>query len=236
MSGGLLHPLQLEVAGRARAFPRRDGRPGSVLGGRHGLLGGRQQGSAQRRCGRLPSTQRGPGAFLLGIDDTAQPPRLRGRQLVGEHRLDGQPGVDPGLRGVQRGGRGGLDPFGLGEDHLGDLPPQLGRDLPQPPFVVDRVRRTPCPERYAAAMRLAVQLYTLRAKLAEDVPGTLQALAEAGAEEVELAGLYDRDGRRHARRPRPGRPEGRFGARSARGLEDEPDAVLRRRRTLGVET
>ena len=41
-------------------------------------------------------------------------------------------------------------------------------------------------------MRLAVQLYTLRAKLAEDVPGTLQALAEAGAEEVELAGLYDR--------------------------------------------
>ena len=48
-------------------------------------------------------------------------------------------------------------------------------------------------------MRLAVQLYTLRAKLAEDVPGTLQALAEAGAEEVELAGLYDRTADGHAR-------------------------------------
>jgi sugar phosphate isomerase/epimerase len=41
---------------------------------------------------------------------------------------------------------------------------------------------------------LAVQLYTLRARLAEDLEGTLGALAEAGAREVELAGLYGRDG------------------------------------------
>ena len=42
-------------------------------------------------------------------------------------------------------------------------------------------------------MRLAVQLYTLRDRLEADLEGTLEALAGAGAEEVELAGLYDRD-------------------------------------------
>jgi sugar phosphate isomerase/epimerase len=41
-------------------------------------------------------------------------------------------------------------------------------------------------------MRLAVQLYTLRHALQEDLEATLAALAEAGAEEVELAGFYDR--------------------------------------------
>jgi sugar phosphate isomerase/epimerase len=40
---------------------------------------------------------------------------------------------------------------------------------------------------------LAVQLYTLRDRFAEDLEGTLGALAEAGAVEVELAGLYGRD-------------------------------------------
>jgi sugar phosphate isomerase/epimerase len=43
-------------------------------------------------------------------------------------------------------------------------------------------------------LQLAVQLYTLRARLAEDLEGTLGALAQAGAQEVELAGLYGRDG------------------------------------------
>ena len=85
-------------------------------------------------------------------------------------------------------------------------------------------------------MRLAVQLYTLRAKLAEDVPGTLQALAEAGAEEVELAGLYDRT----AEDMRGILDAVGLKAASAHApldrLEAEPDAVLEEARTLGVET
>jgi sugar phosphate isomerase/epimerase len=45
-----------------------------------------------------------------------------------------------------------------------------------------------------AGLGLAVQLYTLRDRLEKDVRGTLAALAEAGAVEVELAGLYGLDG------------------------------------------
>lgn len=41
-----------------------------------------------------------------------------------------------------------------------------------------------------AAGPLGVQLYTVRGPLAEDVPGTLDALAEIGYEEVETAGLH----------------------------------------------
>jgi sugar phosphate isomerase/epimerase len=41
-------------------------------------------------------------------------------------------------------------------------------------------------------MHLAVQLYTLRHRLEQDLEGTLAQLAEAGASEVELAGLYGR--------------------------------------------
>jgi sugar phosphate isomerase/epimerase len=41
-------------------------------------------------------------------------------------------------------------------------------------------------------MRLAVQLYTLRHRLEQDLEGTLAELAEAGGHEVELAGLYGR--------------------------------------------
>jgi sugar phosphate isomerase/epimerase len=41
-------------------------------------------------------------------------------------------------------------------------------------------------------MQLAVQLYTLRHRLEEDLEGTLAALAESGGKEVELAGLYGR--------------------------------------------
>jgi len=41
-------------------------------------------------------------------------------------------------------------------------------------------------------MQLAVQLYTLRHLLEKDLAQTLAALAEAGAREVELAGLYGR--------------------------------------------
>ena len=41
-------------------------------------------------------------------------------------------------------------------------------------------------------MLLAVQLYTLRHRLEEDLEGTLAQLAEAGAHDVELAGFYGR--------------------------------------------
>jgi sugar phosphate isomerase/epimerase len=86
------------------------------------------------------------------------------------------------------------------------------------------------------ALGLAVQLYTLRARLAEDLDQTLGALAAAGAREVELAGLYGRDGAAMRR------------ALDAAGLtacsahvplerfEREPDAVLEEAATLGVET
>jgi sugar phosphate isomerase/epimerase len=82
---------------------------------------------------------------------------------------------------------------------------------------------------------LAVQLYTLRAQLAEDLEGTLGALAQAGAQEVELAGLYGRDG------------AGMRAALDAAGLkacsahvplerfEGEPDLVLAEAAALGVE-
>src|SRR4051794_19786714 len=107
---------------------------------------------------------------------------------------------------------------------------------PEAPPAVRGTDRTPCPERYAAAMRLAVQLYTLRAKLAEDVPETLRALAEAGAEEVELAGLYDRS----AAELREILDGAGLKACSAHApldrLEAEPDTVLEEARTLGVDT
>jgi sugar phosphate isomerase/epimerase len=41
-------------------------------------------------------------------------------------------------------------------------------------------------------MQLAVQLYTLRHRLEQDLEGTLEQLAEAGGHDVELAGLYGR--------------------------------------------
>jgi sugar phosphate isomerase/epimerase len=85
-------------------------------------------------------------------------------------------------------------------------------------------------------MKLAVQLYTLRAKLAEDVPGTLHALAAAGAEEVELAGLYERSASdMKALLDDAGLTAASMHAPLQR-LEDEPDAVIEEARTLGVGT
>ncbi len=39
--------------------------------------------------------------------------------------------------------------------------------------------------------RIGIQLYTVRDKMAEDVPGTLQRIAEIGYDEVEFAGYFD---------------------------------------------
>ena len=51
--------------------------------------------------------------------------------------------------------------------------------------------RTSPPRRPDRALdRIGLQLYTLRSLMADDVPGTLRAVAEIGYREVELAGLY----------------------------------------------
>ena len=39
--------------------------------------------------------------------------------------------------------------------------------------------------------RIGIQLYTVRDRMAEDVPGTLAAIAEMGYDEVEFAGYFD---------------------------------------------
>jgi sugar phosphate isomerase/epimerase len=85
-------------------------------------------------------------------------------------------------------------------------------------------------------VRLAVQLYTLRHRLTEDLEGTLGALAEAGAREVELAGLYERD----ASELRRILDAAGLSACSAHvpleRFERELEAVLEEARALGVET
>src|SRR3954447_1758991 len=84
-------------------------------------------------------------------------------------------------------------------------------------------------------MRLAVQLYTLRHALQENLEATLAALAEAGAEEVELAGFYDRT------------PAEMRAALDAAGLKavsghvpldafESADEVVAAARTVGTET
>lgn len=39
--------------------------------------------------------------------------------------------------------------------------------------------------------RIGIQLYTVRDQMAEDVPGTLQTIADIGYDEVEFAGFFD---------------------------------------------
>ncbi len=85
-------------------------------------------------------------------------------------------------------------------------------------------------------MQLAVQLYTLRHRLEEDLEGTLEALGESGAKEVELAGLYGRS------------PAEMRAALDAAGLvacaghvpidafEAEPERVVEAARVLGTGT
>jgi sugar phosphate isomerase/epimerase len=85
-------------------------------------------------------------------------------------------------------------------------------------------------------VRLAVQLYTLRNRLAGDLEGTLGALAQTGAREVELAGLYGRD----ASELRRILDAAGLSACSAHvplpRFEDELEVVLEEARALGAET
>jgi sugar phosphate isomerase/epimerase len=85
-------------------------------------------------------------------------------------------------------------------------------------------------------VRLAVQLYTLREQLADDLDGTLRALSAIGVREVELAGLHDRGsvGMRAAL------DAANLSAVSAHvpleRFEREPGRVLEEARVLTVET
>jgi sugar phosphate isomerase/epimerase len=85
-------------------------------------------------------------------------------------------------------------------------------------------------------MQLAVQLYTLRHLLEKDLDQTLAALAEAGAREVELAGLYGRT----AAEMRAALDAAGLVACAAHvpieGFEDAPDRVLETAEILGTPT
>jgi sugar phosphate isomerase/epimerase len=85
-------------------------------------------------------------------------------------------------------------------------------------------------------VQLAVQLYTLRQRLEQDLEGTLAQLAEAGAHDVELAGFYGRT---------PDELRDRLDAAGLRavsghvpidGWEEAPDRVVAAARTLGCDT
>jgi sugar phosphate isomerase/epimerase len=81
-------------------------------------------------------------------------------------------------------------------------------------------------------MLLAVQLYTLRHALERDLEGTLAQLAEAGAHDVELAGLYGRS----AAEMRAALDAAGLAAVAAHVPIDEFAGFVESARTLGVET
>jgi sugar phosphate isomerase/epimerase len=83
---------------------------------------------------------------------------------------------------------------------------------------------------------VAVQLYTLRERLDRDLEGTLAALAEAGAREVELAGMHERS----AAAMRAALDAAGLVAVSAHvpleRFEQEPDALVDDAAVLGTKT
>jgi sugar phosphate isomerase/epimerase len=85
-------------------------------------------------------------------------------------------------------------------------------------------------------VRLAVQLYTLRHALEDDLEATLAALAEVGAREVELAGFHGRT----AAEMRTALDAAGLAACAAHvpleGFEDAPERVLEAAETLGIAT
>jgi sugar phosphate isomerase/epimerase len=85
-------------------------------------------------------------------------------------------------------------------------------------------------------IHLAVQLYTLRHQLEDDLEATLAALAEVGASEVELAGFYGRT----PAQMRAALDAAGLAACAAHvpleGFEDAPERVLEAAETLGIAT
>ena len=85
-------------------------------------------------------------------------------------------------------------------------------------------------------MHLAVQLYTLRHKLEQDVERTLAQLAEAGATEVELAGFYDRTPADFRAALDAAGLKAIAGHVPWEGLERAPDKVIEVAEIVGTET
>lgn len=85
-------------------------------------------------------------------------------------------------------------------------------------------------------MQLAVQLYTLRHRLEEDLEGTLAQLAEAGAGEVELAGFYGRTPAELRQLLDAAGLKAVSGHVPIEGWEEAPDRVVAAAQTLGCDT
>jgi sugar phosphate isomerase/epimerase len=85
-------------------------------------------------------------------------------------------------------------------------------------------------------VRLAVQLYTLRHRLEEDLEATLAQLAEAGASEVELAGLYGRSPAEMRAALDAAGLVACAGHVPIEGFENAPERVLEAAETLGTGT
>jgi sugar phosphate isomerase/epimerase len=85
-------------------------------------------------------------------------------------------------------------------------------------------------------VHLAVQLYTLRHRLEQDLEGTLAQLAEAGVVEVELAGFYDRTPADFRAALDAAGLKAIAGHVPFEGLERAPDKVLEVAEIVGTET
>jgi sugar phosphate isomerase/epimerase len=85
-------------------------------------------------------------------------------------------------------------------------------------------------------VQLAVQLYTLRHRLEEDLEGTLAQLAEAGAHDVELAGFYGRTPAEMRERLDAAGLKAVSGHVPIEGWEEAPDRVVAGAETLGCDT
>jgi sugar phosphate isomerase/epimerase len=85
-------------------------------------------------------------------------------------------------------------------------------------------------------VQLAVQLYTLRHLLEEDLEGTLAQLAEAGVGDVELAGFYDRTPAELRERLDAAGLKAVSGHVPIEGWEEAPDRVVAAAETLGCDT
>jgi sugar phosphate isomerase/epimerase len=85
-------------------------------------------------------------------------------------------------------------------------------------------------------MHLAVQLYTLRHRLEEDLEATLAQLSEAGVSEVELAGFYGRSPAELRAALDAAGLTAVAGHVPIDGFENAPDAVVAAAETLGTGT
>lgn len=87
-----------------------------------------------------------------------------------------------------------------------------------------------------ARPKIGVQLYTLRSMMAQDLPGTLSAVAAIGYAEVEFAGYFDvapREVKRAFEDVGLAAPASHIGALSAR---DNPGPLIEAAATVGHET